>query len=56
MSSFNNVKVGQVVARGETIGFVGDTGWATGAHVHYSMWRGYPWRNGSTTLNPLTFY
>ena len=56
MSSFNNVKVGQVVARGETIGFVGDTGWATGAHVHYSIWRGYPWRNGSTTLNPLTFY
>jgi murein DD-endopeptidase MepM/ murein hydrolase activator NlpD len=36
LSAFN-VKEGQRVHRGETIGFVGSTGRSTGAHLHYEI-------------------
>jgi len=32
--------VGQRVNRGDTIGYVGATGNATGNHVHYEIWQG----------------
>ncbi len=32
------VNVGDLVARGDVIGLVGETGRATGAHVHYEVW------------------
>jgi len=46
LSAFN-VKPGQKVSRGDVIGFVGATGRATGAHVHYEVLA-----NGKL-LNPL---
>ena len=46
LSAFN-VKVGQTVSRGDVIGYVGATGRATGAHVHYEILA-----NGKL-LNPL---
>ena len=39
---------GARVSQGETIGFVGATGWATGPHLHYEF------RVGSEHRNPLT--
>lgn len=42
------IRGGVRVAQGETIGFVGQTGWATGPHVHYEF------RVGGVPRNPLT--
>lgn len=40
MAAFANPKVGDTVGRGELIGYMGMTGWATGVHLHYEVWKG----------------
>jgi murein DD-endopeptidase MepM/ murein hydrolase activator NlpD len=50
------VTAGQTVAKGQIIGRVGQSGWATGPHDHYEVWIGYPWRSGSYRINPLRYY
>ena len=55
VSGSRRVKVGDYVVKGQVIGSMGRTGAATGVHIHFAIWKGYPYRGG-TPLNPLAFY
>ncbi|HEY4227306.1 MAG TPA: M23 family metallopeptidase [Candidatus Limnocylindrales bacterium] len=50
------VSIGQTVAKGQVIGRIGQSGWATGPHDHFEVWVGFPWRSGSYRINPLRYY
>jgi murein DD-endopeptidase MepM/ murein hydrolase activator NlpD len=50
LSKFNNIKVGQKVKRGETIGYVGSTGKSTAPHLHYEIIK-----NGNK-IDPINFF
>ena len=41
-----SVRVGQVVNAGQTLGFVGETGNASGCHLHFEYWVGDWWGGG----------
>ena len=45
-----SVSVGEHVSKGEVIGYVGATGYATGCHLHLMLWR-----DGSR-VNPMSWY
>ncbi len=48
------VKTGDIVSRGQVIGYTGDTGWATACHLHLEVWKNYPWKSSALngTFNP----
>ncbi|HXG27091.1 MAG TPA: M23 family metallopeptidase [Candidatus Binatia bacterium] len=55
MSSVS-VSTGQTVSKGQRVGRVGSSGWATGPHDHFSVSIGFPWEAGSYFVNPLRYY
>lgn len=55
--SWWGVRVGQRISAGQMIGRVGETGEATGPHLHFEVWLGYPWGLGtvSDAVNPCLY-
>ena len=51
-----SVKAGQVVAMGDKIGTMGQTGNASGVHLHFSIFKGVPYMSGSSSINPMLVY
>ncbi len=44
------VSAGQSVSQGDTIGYVGSTGWSTGPHCHFEI------RSGGSTTDPAAYF
>jgi len=51
------VHAGQKIVAGQRIGSIGTSGEATGPHLHFEVWTGYPWALGTVVdaVNPCNY-
>ena len=47
------LKTGDRVSAGQAVGAVGDTGRASGCHLHFEMWTAPGWYTGGRAIDPL---
>ena len=50
LRSYDNVKAGQKVKRGDIIGYMGNTGMSTGPHIHYEV------KKNGIPVDPINYY
>jgi murein DD-endopeptidase MepM/ murein hydrolase activator NlpD len=50
-----SVGAGQWVGRGQRVGRIGSSGWATGPHLHFEVWTGGPPWSGGHQVNPMRY-
>ena len=48
-----SVKTGETVFTGQRVGVVGDTGRASGCHLHFEIWTAPGWYEGGEPIDPL---
>jgi murein DD-endopeptidase MepM/ murein hydrolase activator NlpD len=53
--SSESVSNGEYVTTSTRLGRVGESGCATGPHLHIEVWRGYPWHSGSYRVRPWDY-
>ena len=49
------LKTGDLVRTGQPIGIVGDTGDASGCHLHFEIWEAPGWYEGGSPIDPLPY-
>jgi len=49
------LQVGETVRTGQPIGIVGDTGDASGCHLHFEIWGAPGWYEGGSPFDPLPY-
>ncbi len=60
-TTYNHMSVvlvhsGQTVARGQVVGRMGATGWATGSHLHFEVWKGGAPLWPDRRVNPMKYF